>query len=49
MAAAAAERPEFVGVVTSRVTKVITSEVDAPVERLAVTLGQRVHAGDTIA
>lgn len=42
-------RPEFVGVVTSRVTKVITSEVDAPVERLAVTLGQRVRAGDTIA
>ena len=48
-AAVVAERPEFVGVVTSRVTKVITSEVDAPVERLAVTLGQRVHAGDTIA
>jgi multidrug efflux pump subunit AcrA (membrane-fusion protein) len=47
--AAAIERPEFVGVVTSRVTKVIVSEVDAPVERLSVTLGQRVHAGDTIA
>ena len=46
---APAERPEFVGVVTSRVTKVIVSEVDAPVERLAVTVGQRVHAGDTIA
>lgn len=46
---AAVERPEFVGVVTSRVTKVIVSEVDAPVERLAVTLGQRVRTGDTIA
>ncbi|MDB4962669.1 MAG: secretion protein HlyD family protein [Myxococcales bacterium] len=45
----APEAPEFVGVVTSRVTKVITAEVDAPVERLAVTLGQRVRAGDTIA
>ncbi len=43
------ERPAFVGVVTSRVTKVIVSEVDAPVERLAVTVGQRVRAGDTIA
>jgi len=42
-------RPAFVGVVTSRVTKVIVSEVDAPVERMAVNMGQRVRVGDTIA
>lgn len=42
-------RPEFVGVITSRVNKVITSEVDAPVERLSISVSQRVRAGDPIA
>lgn len=46
---AAPERPEFTGVITSRVNKVITSEVDAPVEKLHVSFGERVRAGDVIA
>lgn len=45
----APERPEFPGVVTSRINKVITSEVDAPVDSLLVSVGKRVRAGDLVA
>lgn len=48
-AAAAPEIPEFPGVVTSRVSRVITSDVNARIERLHVTFRQRVKAGDPIA
>jgi multidrug efflux pump subunit AcrA (membrane-fusion protein) len=41
--------PPFVAIVTSRVNKVIVSEVEAKVETLPIGVGQRVHAGDTLA
>ncbi|HEY4058957.1 MAG TPA: HlyD family efflux transporter periplasmic adaptor subunit [Kofleriaceae bacterium] len=41
--------PPFVAIVTSRVNKVIVAEVDAKVESLPVGVGQRVHAGETLA
>ncbi|MGE0551410.1 MAG: efflux RND transporter periplasmic adaptor subunit [Kofleriaceae bacterium] len=47
---APAEIPEFVGVVTSRVSKVVSSGIDtARIERMYVRAGQRVRAGDPVA
>ena len=43
------EVPPFVAIVTSKVNKVIVSEVDARVNSLPVTVGARVKAGDFIA
>ena len=45
---APAPRPEFTGVITARLTKVITADFEGRIDRLAVTGGQRVHAGDVI-
>jgi len=44
-----AKAPEFVGVISSRVSKVIAAEFDGRVERLAVRNGQRVESGEIIA
>lgn len=46
---AAAHAPAFVGVVSSRVSKVIAADFDGKVERLAIRNGQRVRAGDIVA
>lgn len=43
------EVPPFVAIVTSRVNKVIVSEVEAKVENINIGIGTRVHAGDTLA
>lgn len=42
-------RPAFVGVVTSRLNKVITAEVEAKIETMSITFSQRVRAGDPVA
>lgn len=49
VAEAPVEQPWFPGIVTSRVSKTISSEVDAPVESLHVSIGKRVREGDLIA
>jgi multidrug efflux pump subunit AcrA (membrane-fusion protein) len=48
-APAPAERPEFVGVVTSRRSEVIPASFTGRIVRLSITPGQRVHVGDPIA
>jgi len=40
---------EFIGVVTSRRSSVITAQVQAPIVRLAVHAGQAIKAGDLVA
>ncbi len=45
----APERPEFVGVVTSRRSEVIPAAFTGRITRMNVHPGQRVHAGDSIA
>jgi RND family efflux transporter MFP subunit len=47
--AVAAKAPAYVGVVSSRVSKVITADFQARVERLAIRNGQLVKAGDVVA
>lgn len=47
--AVAPKAPEFVGVVSSRVSKVIVADFDGRVERLQIRNGQRVRAGDVVA
>lgn len=42
------ERPEFVGVITARQTKVITADFEGRIDRLSIKTGQRVRAGDVI-
>lgn len=49
MAQPAPEQPEFVGVVTSRKSEIIPAPFTGRVNRLDVTPGQRVRAGDRIA
>jgi RND family efflux transporter MFP subunit len=44
-----AARPEFAGVVTSRKSSVIASQVAARIEKLAVRPGQLIKAGDLVA
>jgi RND family efflux transporter MFP subunit len=44
-----AKAPEFVGVISSRVSKVIAADFDSKVERLNIRNGQRVKAGDIVA
>jgi RND family efflux transporter MFP subunit len=46
---AAAPRPEFTGVVTSRKSSVISTQVQARIEKLAVRSGQIVKAGELVA
>jgi RND family efflux transporter MFP subunit len=46
---APAERPEFVGVVTSNRSKIISSAFTGRIERVTVHPGQRVKTGDSIA
>jgi HlyD family secretion protein len=46
---AEARTPEFVGVVSSRVSKVIAADFEGKVERLAIRNGQRVRAGQIVA
>lgn len=48
-AAEAGKRPLFVGVVSSRVSKVIAADFEAKIERLLIRNGQRVRAGDIVA
>ncbi len=48
IAEAPPERPEFVGVVTARNTKVITAEFEGNIKRIT-DAGRKVHAGDVIA
>lgn len=43
------ERPEFVGVVTARQTKVITADFEGRINRLSAEAGKKVHAGDVVA
>ena len=45
----APKAPEFVGVVSSRVSKVIAADFDAKVEKLLIRNGQHVRAGDIVA
>lgn len=47
--AEATPSPEFVGVVSSRVSKVIAADFDSKVERLYIRNGQHVRAGDIVA
>ena len=47
--AVAPKAKEFVAVVSSRVSKVITADFQGRVERLAIRNGQTVHAGDVVA
>lgn len=42
-------RPEFTGVVTSRKSSVIASQVQARIEKLAITSGQVIKAGELVA
>lgn len=44
-----AKAPEFVGVISSRVSRVIAAEFDGKVERLAIRNGQRVTRGQLLA
>lgn len=46
---AAPERPEFVGIVTSRKSEVIPAAFTGRILKLGVHPGQRVHTGDSIA
>jgi RND family efflux transporter MFP subunit len=45
----APKAPEFTGVITSRVSKVIASDFDSKVLRLNIRSGQKVRAGDIVA
>ena len=45
----APKAPEFTGVITSRVSKVIASDFDSKVLRLNIRSGQKVRAGEIVA